>query len=279
MNSDMFHPFLQLMRPVNVAIVFGTIVMAGILANPEGWDMLWVLVAGISGGLIAGGGNAINDYFDVKVDKINRPDRPLPRGTVTLGEARTIWMYASGAGLALSALLGYWNLFIAVVWVGGLYVYSQRLKGTVLIGNVTVAFMTGLAFPFGAFVVGRPGLGLYPGLFAFLANLAREILKDVEDVDGDATANIETLPVMHGVGASHLAATIVLGALILLTILPVIVGVYNYTYLLFVFIVDLGLAFVGLSLWYDTTLSKLRRLSLILKACMVGGLFAIFVGS
>ena len=279
MNSRMFHPFLQLVRPVNVAIVFGTIVIAGILAKPEGWDLLWVLVAGVSGALIAAGGNAINDYFDVKVDKINRPDRPLPRGTVTLDEVRTIWMYTSGVGLALSALLGVWNLLIAALWVGGLYVYSRQLKGTVLVGNVTVAFMTGLAFPFGALVVGRPGLGLYPGLFAFLANLAREILKDVEDVDGDAAVNIETLPVKHGAGSGVLAATVVLGVLILLTLLPVIVGVYNYLYLLVVLFVDLGLAFVGLSFWHDASLSNLRRLSLILKACMVGGLFAIFVGS
>jgi geranylgeranylglycerol-phosphate geranylgeranyltransferase len=274
----MFHPFVQLIRPVNVAIVFVTILLAGILAKPGGWNTLWVIVAGISGALIAAGGNAINDYFDVKVDKINRPDRPLPSGTVTLEEARSIWMYTSGAGLSLSALLGVWNLFIAAVWVGGLYVYSQRLKGTVLVGNLTVAFMTGLAFPFGTLVTGRPDLGLYPGLFAFLANLAREILKDVEDVDGDATANIETLAVKHGVGAGHLAVTIVLSVLILLTFLPVIVGVYNYAYLLFVFIVDLGLSFVGLSFWYDSRPSNLRRLNLILKACMVGGLFAIFVG-
>ena len=279
MNSKMLHPFVHLIRPVNVAIVFGTIVVAGILAKPHGWDMLWVLVAGISGALIVAGGNAINDYFDVQVDKINRPDRPLPCGTVTLIEARIVWMCASGSGLALNALLGVWNLLIAVVWVGGLYVYSRKLKGTVLVGNVTVAFMTGLAFPFGALVVGRPGLGLYPGLFAFLANLAREILKDVEDVDGDARVNLVTLPVKHGAKAGLLAATIVLGVLILLTLLPVVVGLYNYRYLLLVFIVDFGLAFVGLSFWHNATHSNLRRLSLILKVCMVGGLLAIFVGS
>jgi geranylgeranylglycerol-phosphate geranylgeranyltransferase len=279
MSSRSLHPYLQLVRPVNVAIVFGTIVLAGVLARPDGWEMLWVIVAGMSGGFIAAGGNAINDFFDLKVDEINRPDRPLPSGIVTLEEAKSLWMYTSGAGLALSALLGVWNLLIASFWVVGLYVYSRQLKGTVLVGNVTVALMTGLAFPFGAFVVDRPGLGLYPGLFAFLANLARELLKDVEDVDGDATANLETLPVKHGAGAGLLGATTVLGVLILFTMLPVIVGVYNYTYLLFVLIVDLGLAFVGVSLWYDSTLSNLRRLSLLLKVCMVGGLFAIFVGS
>lgn len=279
MNSSNLHPFLQLVRPVNVVIVFITIVLAGILARPDALEMVWVVVAGISGALIAAGGNAINDYFDVEVDKINRPSRPLPRGTATLDQARSIWMYASGAGLALSALVGVWNLVIAIVWVGGLYLYSHRLNGTVLVGNAAVAFMTGMAFPFGAFVVGRPALGLYPGLFAFLANLAREILKDVEDVDGDATANKETLPVKHGVGAGFLAATIVLGVLIVLTIVPVIAGVYNFTYLLVVLVVDFGLAFVALSCWYDATLSNLRRLSLILKVCMVGGLVAIFAGS
>jgi geranylgeranylglycerol-phosphate geranylgeranyltransferase len=279
MSSKTLHPFLQLVRPVNVAIVFVTIVVAGILAKPDGWDVLWVIIGGLSGALIAAGGNAINDYFDVRADKINRPDRPLPRGTVTLDQARTIWISTSGAGLALSILLGFWNLLIAVVWVVGLYIYSKQLKGTVFIGNVVVALMTALAFPFGAMIVGRPSLGFYPGLFAFLANLARELIKDVEDVDGDATANLETLPVKHGTGAGLLAATVALGTLILLTMVPVIAGVYNYTYLLFVLIVDLGLAFIGLSFWYDATLSNLRRLSLILKVCMVLGLFAIFAGS
>jgi geranylgeranylglycerol-phosphate geranylgeranyltransferase len=267
------------MRPANVAIVFVTIVAAGILARPEGWAMLWVLVAGASGALIAAGGNAINDFYDVKVDEINRPERPLPSGLVTPSAAKAIWMCTSGAGLMLAVLLGEWNFVIAAVWVGGLYVYSRQLKGTVLAGNLIVAFMTALAFPFGALVTGRPGLGLYPGLFAFLANLAREILKDVEDVEGDSAAGLGTLPVKYGRRAGFLAATIVIVVLIVLTVLPAIIGIYSPTYLLCVLVVDIGLAFVGLSFWRDASLSNLRSLSVILKVCMVGGLVAIFVGS
>jgi geranylgeranylglycerol-phosphate geranylgeranyltransferase len=273
------HPILQLVRPLNVAIVFLTIVVAGILGKAEDWDIVWIIVGGLAGALIAAGGNAINDVFDVKEDSINRPDRPIPRGAVTAEEARKVWMITSGVGLALSVPLGFWNIFISVLWVVGLYYYSKELKGMMLVGNFAVAFMTGLAFPFGALIAGRPILGVYPALFAFLANLARELVKDVEDVNGDATANRETLAVVHGTGAGLLGATIALGILILLTFLPVIVGLYNFTYLLFVLIVDLGLGFVGLSFWYDATHSNLRRLSLILKACMVLGLFAIFVGS
>ena len=279
MNSKTLNPYLQLIRPVNVAIVFATIVAGGFLAGPGGWDILLVFVAGLSGAFIAAGGNAINDFLDVAVDKINRPDRPLPRGALSLNEAQTIWIYLSATGVVLSLFLTFWNLLIACAWVGGLYAYSRYLKGTVIVGNLAVALMTGLAFPFGAFVAGRPSLGIYPGLFAFLANLARELIKDVEDVDGDAMVNAETLPVKHGANAGLLAATIVLGILILLTFLPVIAGVYNYAYLLFVLIVDLGLGFVAMSFWYDPSLSNLRRLSLILKGCMVGGLLAIFAGS
>lgn len=273
------HPVLQLVRPLNVAIVFLTIVVAGILGKAEDWDILWVFFGGLSGALIAAGGNAINDIYDVKEDKINRPDRPIARGAVTPAEAERVWIITSGIGVALSVPLGFGNILIALVWVAGLYYYSKELKGMILVGNVAVAFTTGLAFPFGALIAGRPILGIYPGIFAFLANLARELVKDVEDVNGDATANRETLPVVHGAGAGLLAATIVLGVLVLLTFLPVIVGLYNFTYLLFVLIVDLGIGFVGLSFWYDATHSNLRRLSLILKACMVLGLFAIFVGS
>lgn len=279
MNSKSFHAVLQLVRPVNVVIVFCTIVVAGILAKPVASEIFWIVIAGISGALIAAGGNAINDFLDVKVDQINRPERPLPRGAITLDGARAVWLVTSAAGAVLSTLLGLWNFLIAAVWVGGLYAYSRWLKGTVLVGNVTVALMTALAFPFGALVMGRPGLGFYPGLFALLANLAREILKDVEDINGDAAADLETLPVRHGPEAAYLAATIVIAVLVFFTTVPVMVGVYSYSYLLFVFIVDVGLGFVGLSFWFHPTPSKLRKLSLILKACMVGGLFAIFVGS
>lgn len=279
MNSRTLAPYFELVRPVNLGIVFLTITVAGVLARPSGRDWLWILVASLAGALIAGGGNAINDFFDEKIDKINRPDRPLPRGTLSRDEAHRTWIYTSAAGLILSLLLGFWNVLISIVWVAGLYVYSRHLKGTVLAGNFTVAFMTALAFPFGAIIAGRAELGIYPGIFAFLANLAREILKDVEDVDGDASVDAETLPVKHGPEAGLLAASIAIGALIVATFVPFVAGIYDYRYLTAVLLVNLGLGYVIISMWYDATVSNLSRLSLILKICMVAGLLAIYLGS
>ena len=279
MNSKKLRIYFELLRPVNLAIVSATILIAGILAKPDGWNWLWILVASLAGALIAGGGNAINDHFDLAIDKINRPRRPLPRGAISLEEARKIWIYTSSFGLLLSLFLSIWNLLIAIIWVTGLYIYSRSLKGTVLTGNLTVALMTGLAFPFGAIVAGRADLGVYPGIFAFLANLARELLKDVEDVDGDAAVNAETLAVKHGPEAGLLGASIAIGVLVLVTFIPFIAGVYNFVYLTIVLLVNLGFSYVVVSMWYDSTLSNLKKLSLILKLDMVGGLVAILLGT
>jgi geranylgeranylglycerol-phosphate geranylgeranyltransferase len=279
MNFKNLDPRIEILRPVNLAIVFVTVAVAGMLAKPSGMDWLLIFVAAIAAALIAGGGNAINDYFDIRIDKINRPERPLPRGALTLDDAWKLWIVASSGGLVLSLFLGVWDVIIALGWVGGLYAYSRYLKRSMVTGNIAVAFMTGLAFPFGAIVAGRPDLGFYPGLFAFLANLARELLKDVEDVDGDATVGAETLPVKHGPEAGLLGASITIGVLILATFIPFIAGVYDLRFLLVVLFVNLALGYVVISMWYDSTLSNLRRLSLILKGCMVGGIFAVFFGS
>jgi predicted membrane channel-forming protein YqfA (hemolysin III family) len=71
----------------------------------------------------------------------------------------------------------------------------------------------------------------------------------------------------------------VIGVLILATFIPFVAGVYDMRFLLAVLFVNLALGYVVISMWYDSTLSNLRRLSLILKGCMVGGIFAVFIGS
>jgi predicted membrane channel-forming protein YqfA (hemolysin III family) len=85
--------------------------------------------------------------------------------------------------------------------------------------------------------------------------------------------------VKHGPEAGLLGASIAIGVLILATFIPFIAGVYDLRYLLVVLFVNLALAYVVIAMWYDSTLSNLRRLSLILKGCMIGGIFAVFLGS
>jgi geranylgeranylglycerol-phosphate geranylgeranyltransferase len=270
---------LVLLRPVNAMIVFATITAAGALANPDLTLWLQVLVASFAGALIAGGGNAINDCFDLEIDRINRPDRPLPSGSLSLRTAKTVWICASLLGLALSALLTISNLLIALFWVFALYFYSRYLKRSVLLGNLLVGFMTGLAFLFGALVVNHPERALFPGLFAFLVNLSRELVKDVEDLEGDRRVGAITLPVKHGVRAGLTAASVTILLLIAATFVPYSIAVYNSAYLRIVLFVDLALLYVVFSIWHDESRSNLKSVSRILKLIMVAGLIAIFVGS
>lgn len=276
--SSKLQAYTQLIRPFNLLIVSLTILAAAILAGAEFAQWWRVLLAALAGALIAGGGYAINDFFDVEIDAINRPKRPLPSGAMTKPEAWWVWRLSSSAGIIISAFLGPAALGIALFWVLSLYFYSKRYKRTVLVGNVIVGIATGLVFVFGGIVVGHVERSLWPALFAFLVNVAREIVKDVEDREGDARGNARTLPVVYGVRPALVLATLALMALIGATLVAYQLGFYNQRYLAIVAVVDIVLLGIAIAIWTSTAPGHLHRLSMLLKVSMLGGLVAIYLG-
>lgn len=279
MNSSVYSAVIRLLRPVNMGIAFLTIAAGGVLSDPSAVHLSAILLAAAAGALIVGGGNAINDCFDIEIDRLNRPGRPLPAAELSIRQATALWLAFSLVGVTLSYLLTSWNLYIAVFWVLALYYYSRTLKRTVLAGNLIIGILTGMAFLFGAVAAGNPSTAFFPGVFAFLVNVTRELLKDVEDIEGDREAGALTLPVRYGTHASVVAASVFVGVLVVATMLPYFLNVYTVTYLGIVLAVDLLLLFVIVSWWKDESRSNLSRLSSILKLAMVGGLAAILAGS
>jgi geranylgeranylglycerol-phosphate geranylgeranyltransferase len=279
MSSDSLKGHLGLLRTLNLGIVFLTIAAAGVLAGASAQNWTTVLLASLAGALIAGGGNAINDYFDREIDRINKPNRPLPAGTATPKGAVLLWAVTSGIGLVLSVFTGYGTLIIALFWVVSLYFYSKVLKRTVLAGNLLVGIMTALAFVYGGLAVGHAERSFFPALFALLINVARELVKDVEDVEGDAKENAGTLPVKYGVKPALVLASLTIFLLVVATFLPYSSGVYSFNYFALVMVVDAVLIYILVSMWRDRSPSNLGKLSFILKLDMVGGLVAIFLGS
>ena len=279
MSSSVYSAVVRLLRPMNMGIAFLTIAAGGVLSDFSAARWAEILLAAAAGALIVGGGNAINDCFDIEIDRLNRPERPLPAGELSIRQATVLWMAFSLVGVTLSYMLTPWNLYISVFWVFTLYYYSTILKRTVLAGNLAIGILTGMAFLFGAVVTDNPSTALFPGIFAFLANVTRELLKDVEDIDGDRQAGAMTLPVRHGAHASLVTASVTVGVLVAATLLPYLLNIYTLSYLAIVLVVDALLVFVIASWWKDGSRSNLRRLSGILKLAMVGGLAAIFAGS
>ena len=271
-------PCLALTRPVNV-VIGGLSIFVGALVTGTIEPIANVLVACLSGGLIAGGANAINDYFDIEIDRRNKPYRPLPSNTIS---PRFVYFF-SLALLVLGSVLGIWinylALFIAVFTALLLYSYSAKLKRTVLIGNIAVSIVTGLAFVYGGVAVGRISDALIPAGFAFFFHLGREIIKDVEDMKGDSEEGVKTLPIRYGVRAALSSATAIYILLIILTVLPYLAEVYNQAYLIIVIAgVDSVLLFTIIKMWRNPQSRQLHFLSNLLKADMIVGLIAIFVG-
>jgi geranylgeranylglycerol-phosphate geranylgeranyltransferase len=279
MNSRKLRALIELTRPLNVLIVFAVIVVASLIAGGEFADWKRIALAALAGSLIAAGGYAINDYYDIDIDSMNRPHRPIPRGDVLPTEAWWLWRMSSSAGVIGCAFLGPWPLAIALCWVASLYAYSRWLKRRVLVGNVVVSGATGLAFIFGGAVVGSLDRSWMPALFAFLVNLAREVVKDIEDIEGDRKGNAHTLPIRYGVTSALSLATAVLLVLIGLTLGAYRWGYYSQRYLVAIAVVDLLLVVLIILLWQSQTTTSLRRVSVGLKVAMLSGLAALYWGS
>ena len=279
MNSEKLGAFVRLTRPVNLLITAVSVPAACVLAGADWSDAVAVLLASLTAVFVAAGANAVNDVFDVEIDKVNRPDRPVASGILLPREALLFSFVLSGVGVVLNLALGVVPLLIALGSVVLLYYYSAYFKRTVIAGNVVVGMMTGLAFVYGAVVAGHAGRGVLPALFAFLINVAREVVKDMEDVEGDRKGNAQTLPVRYGMAPARMLASAVMALLIIVTLAAYVLGYYSRVYLWLVIPIDMILAFSIFSVGRDPSPASLRKVSTLLKACMAIGLIAIYLGS
>lgn len=279
LDSEVIRGLIELVRPVNCLIVLCAVFTAAFVARGSLAPLRDVVLAGVSGMLILAGGNAINDVFDVDIDRINRPMRPLPSGRIS----RRLAVVEAGVLFLLGALLGGGigrsAGGMALLAVGLLVLYSAWLKRTVLWGNLTVSALGGLAFLYGGIAAKRMSAAWVPAILAFLFHLGREILKDMEDVEGDRFAQAQTFPLRFGLRRAALLVILVYSALIVLSPVPFLLGFYRWPYLAAVLLsVDAVVAYAMRSLWKDRSPRNLVRLSGLLKADMLMGVIALVIG-
>ncbi len=196
-----FFGFLRLTRFWNLLIIgLAQYFAAGFLiAYQKVWDVKLLLLS-LSTVIIAAAGYIINDYYDVKIDLINKPERVVIGKEVARRYALLFHSLLSMFGVAIGFLLnwkiGVINFFSAFL----LWWYSNELKRQPFIGNFVVALLTGLSI----FLVNilysihQPLVMIY-SLFAFAMTFVREIVKDMEDLKGDNTFGCKTLPIIWGI--------------------------------------------------------------------------------
>lgn len=269
---------IKLSRPGNVAIT-GLSVLVGTSGYGLKEHALGIILAAVSAMLIASGGNSLNDYYDLEIDKVNRPQRPLPLGMLQPKTAFWLGFLWMLSGLILAYFIGIKPLLLALAVSALLWLYAARGKMMGLFGNLTVALICGLAFVYGGLAAGNTGLSLFPAGFAFLLHLSREMVKDVQDRTGDLSQGTKTLPIVWGSEKTLKLAAVVLMLLITLTPLPYLLGIYNVRYLLAVVLgVDFMLAIMIQKLLTTPRDEDLSRISFFLKIVMLVGIMAICLG-
>ena len=268
--------FFLLPRPVNCLIMALSVYVGSFTAGIR-WPTSETVLAMLSAALILGAGNAFNDIVDLNIDRINRPDRPLPAGLISRHIAILETLGLTAGGLILAWWLGPTNGLIASSAALLLLLYSLYLKMTPLWGNLVVSLLAAAAFPYGALISGSWGRSWIPAGFALLFHLGREIIKDIEDVKGDATANGRTLPLRWGIPKAVLFSSFIFHILIGFTFLPWIAGLYGKSYLALVALVDLALLYALFKL-RQAPVNGGSHLNLLLKTGMFLGLLAIVSG-
>jgi len=229
--------YVELVRPHNVlaaalSTVLGYLVASralGVLPAPPDLAVACSVVA-----LVAAGGYAVNDYFDYRVDVVNKPYRPIPSGRVTLGETLRLSIALGVAGVLLSAYFGALSLLYVALNSLLVYAYSAKIKEAGFLGNLVVSLEGAATIVYGSLVVylrtGAPEVllaSLIPSSIAFTLLLGREIVKTIEDYYADAERNVRSLPRTIGLRASAAVASAILLAVLPLSVLPALSGYYN----------------------------------------------------
>lgn len=229
--------YLEVLRVPNAVISVFAVIVSAILVGF--YNPLQILIVCLAVFLISGGGMVINDYFDYKADKINRPKRALSSGRIPRKNALIYSLTLFLIGNALVLFLNFQMLAIALFNTFLLVVYSWKLKKIILLGNFTVSWLSASIFLFGSLLSGSvTATILILFLIAFSANTGREITKAIEDVKGDKKIKARTMPIAIGRNFSAWVAIFFIIFAIVFSSLPYVLHLLSINYLYLVIISD-----------------------------------------
>ena len=190
--------------------------------------------------LISAASLILNDYFDIEIDKINAPERPLPSGLVTEQDVVLLSIVVTIIGFITAYLIGLEALLVVIlVWAIG-FLYNWQFKKAGFVGNLMVSFSVGMTFVFGGIAVGKPfeSMVWFFAIIVMLIDLGEEIAADAMDIEGDSQMGSRSLALVLG----RENALKISGATFLLVIvassLPFILGWLKWIYMFPILLMD-----------------------------------------
>src|SRR3990172_2111128 len=259
---------------IGLAVVVGEAIALGTIPSVDK-----ALPGLLTASLMMAGTMVMNDVYDVEVDRVNNPNRPIASGRVRTREALTFASILSVASLTFAAVLGLWTLLTALLALALMTYYNTRGKRTGLLGNMVVSFNVALPFLYGGLAVGslKP-LVLTFSILAFLSNLGREVAKGIPDAQGDRLMGARTLAVSLGPRAAGVVSASFFAAAVVLSALPPLMGSVSLLYFPLVPVADAGFLFSSLRLVVDPSPEPVRRVKAWVLMWMLCGLVGFLLG-
>lgn len=301
---------MQLIRWPNLVIMALTMVMVryflmlpyfyaagvGVLPAQSAFYLLILAVL-----FIAAGGYIINDINDLDIDMVNKPEKMIIGKYISSKNAHILYIVFTGMGLimslVLSVLFGQMHLSLVFLLMAGLmWFYARRYKRELIIGNLVIAFSSAMVVVIVwlfdvLFFTANPVLSasispVMPvinklvfayALFALLASLIREIVKDMQDIKGDLRNECQTVPIKFGITVSRWVVMVLLLILLSLVVFWQFemmqwgeMAVFGY-----LFLVDGLIIFSGFSLLQANDSKQYGQVSSVLKVLMIAGILSI----
>lgn len=247
---------------------------------------------------IAAAGNVINDIYDVEIDKINKPNKVLIGKKISERSANNLFIGLNVVGVAIGFYLA--NIIgkpafsaLFIVFSALLYLYASYLKGILLVGNILISALVAMSLIIVGLFDLMPAITptnqatqstifsivLDYALFAFSLNFIREIVKDLQDINGDKKGEMNTLPIAIG----RKRTTIIVFILGVLMVLGVVFYMYEYLYsqqvllLYFLFAIIAPLLYFCVKTWSAKSQKDYAFLSTILKIVMLTGICSLLL--
>jgi 4-hydroxybenzoate polyprenyltransferase len=222
--------------------------------------------------MIAAAGYMINDYYDIKIDLINKPDRVVIGKGITRRFALFFHTALSTSGVGVGLLLGWKIAVVNFLSAFLLWLYSNNLKRQPFIGNFSIGLLTATSIIVVSLLY--PPLSSYIliyALFAMVMTLVREIIKDMEDWKGDNTFGCKTLPIVWGIRKTKnlLYILLVMFAILVILVNQLYLGLPIYYFVFFLFI---PLGYLLARLIRADTIRDFARLSSLCKLILILGI-------
>jgi 4-hydroxybenzoate polyprenyltransferase len=272
---------LSVIRGYNILVLIAAQYLVSIFVfSPEksiqnvifDWHFLYIVLASIC---VVAAGYIINNFYDVKVDRINRPLKTGLDNYVKQSTRLKLYFFLNFLGVAFGILISWRAALFFAVYVFGIWLYSHKLKKHPLTGLISATILTILPF-FAVFVYFKnfSKIIFVHAVFLFLVIMVRELIKDLENIKGALANNYATFSVAYGELKTKKTAIL----LLILTLFPVAILFNNpalsYMRYYFYFAMIL-LIFIAFYLWKSKTRNQYRILHNVLKLLLLIGVFCL----